>query len=119
MRTRGLIGVAIGLLLLPTAAEPHAFLVRSAPARRAALSQSPARVELWFNERLEPAYSSLIVSNAAGARMDLGDVTVGPDDFRRLTVSLPPLPPGRYVVHFRVLSVDGHVIEANFPFTVK
>jgi len=119
MRALRLISVALGLLLLPAAAEGHAFLVKSSPVRRAVLSHPPTRVELWFNERLEPAYSSVTVTNAAGARVDLRDVTVGPDDPRRLAVSLPPLGPGRYVVGFRVLSVDGHVVEASFPFTVK
>lgn len=119
MRARRLMGIALGLVLLPAAAEGHAFLVKSSPARRAVLAHPPARVELWFNERLEPAYSSVTVTNAAGTRVDLRDVTVGPDDPRRLAVSLPPLPPGRYTVGFRVLSVDGHVVEASFPFTVK
>ena len=112
-------GVALGLVLLPAAAEGHAVLVKSSPARRAVLAHPPARVELWFNERLEPAYSSVTVTNAAGTRVDLRDVTVGPDDPRRLAVSVPPLGPGRYTVGFRVLSVDGHVVEASFPFTVK
>ncbi|MBI2161615.1 MAG: copper resistance protein CopC [Candidatus Rokubacteria bacterium] len=106
-------------LLLPAPAEGHAFLVKASPARRAVLSHPPARVELWFSERLEPAYSSVTVTDAAGTRVDFRDVTVGPDDPRRLTVSLPPLMPGRYVVTFRVLSVDGHVVESSFPFTVK
>ena len=44
----------LGLLLLPAPALPHAVLVKSVPAQRAALAESPARVELWFNERLEP-----------------------------------------------------------------
>lgn len=117
--SRWLAAAAALALLLPALAEPHAFLVKSSPARRAVLSHPPARVDLWFNERLEPAYSSVSVTNAAGARVDLRDVTVGPDDPRRLSVSLPPLGPGRYVVGFRVLSVDGHVVEASFPFTVK
>ncbi len=119
MRARRRIGVALGLLLLPAAAQAHAVLVRSSPARHAVLSHPPARVELWFNERLEPAYSSVSVTDAAGAHVDFRDVTVGPDDPRRLTVSLPPLGPGRYAVRFRVLSVDGHVVEASFPFSVK
>lgn len=119
MRARPLIGVALGLLLLPPAAAGHAVLVKSSPARRAALAHPPARVELWFNERLEPAYSSVTVTNAAGERVDLGDASVGPDDPRRLAVSLPPLPPGRYTVGFRVLSVDGHVVASSFPFTVR
>jgi methionine-rich copper-binding protein CopC len=30
-----------------------------------------------------------------------------------------PLPPGQYKVRFRVLSVDGHVVEEEFPFTIR
>ena len=33
--------------------------------------------------------------------------------------ALEPLPPGRYLVKFRVLSVDGHIVEDQFPFTIK
>lgn len=106
-------------LALPAAAEAHALLVKASPARRAVLTHPPARVELWFNERLEPAYSSLTVETEAGERVDRGDVTVGPDDPRKLSLTLPALEPGRYVVRFRVLSVDGHVVESSFAFRVK
>jgi hypothetical protein len=30
----------------------------------------------------------------------------------------PPRAPGRHTVRFRVLSVDGHVVESSFSFTV-
>ncbi|MGH7275470.1 MAG: copper resistance CopC family protein [Candidatus Rokuibacteriota bacterium] len=106
-------------LLLPATAGAHAFLVKSQPARRAVLTHPPERVELWFNERLEPSYSRVSVATEAGTRVDRGDVTVGPDDPRKLSVTLPALEPGRYVVRFRVLSVDGHVVESNFTFSVK
>jgi methionine-rich copper-binding protein CopC len=79
----------------------------------------PERVELWFSERLEAAYSSLAVEDASGARVDRRDVRVGPEDRRRLSVGIPSLGPGRYVVRYRVLSVDGHVVESTFGFTVK
>jgi hypothetical protein len=32
---------------------------------------------------------------------------------------LPELAPGKYSVKFRVLSVDGHVVDSSFDFTVK
>jgi methionine-rich copper-binding protein CopC len=32
---------------------------------------------------------------------------------------LPPLPSGSYTVRFRVLSVDGHVAEDSFGFSVR
>jgi methionine-rich copper-binding protein CopC len=57
--------------------------------------------------------------DAAGAQVDLRDARVEPDDPKRLTVGLTPLKRGGYRVRFRVLSVDGHVVESEFSFTVR
>ena len=119
MRKRLLGAWVLGLALLPTAALAHAVLVKSIPAQRSSLTESPPRVELWFNERLEPAYSRASVTDEAGTQIDLRDALVSKEDARRLSLSLPPLRPGRYAVKFRVLSVDGHVVESNLTFTVK
>ena len=110
--------LAACLLLTPGLGEAHAFLVKSAPGRGARLARPPQRVELTFNERLEPAYSTVAVWDGWGARVDRRDGTVLGDDPRRLGVSLPALGPGSYTVRFRVLSVDGHVVESDFAFTV-
>jgi copper resistance protein C len=104
----------------PTAiTSAHAALVRSVPAARSDLRRVPDRVQLWFNERLEPAYSSLSVVDGGGNRVDGQDARVGPDDPKLLSVSLPALSPGSYTVRFRVLSVDGHVVQSEFPFTIR
>jgi methionine-rich copper-binding protein CopC len=107
------------LLTLPGSSWGHAYLVKSSPARRAVLSTPPTRVVLWFNERLEGQFSQLSVWNADGQQVDGGDAQVGPDDGKRLSVGIPTLPAGSYTVKYRVLSVDGHVVEAEFPFTVR
>lgn len=112
-------GLAAALALWPAVALAHAVLVKSVPAQRASLVEPPPRIELWFNERLEPAYSKASVTNEAGTQVDLRDVAVSTEDPRRLSLSLPPLEPGRYTVNFRVLSVDGHVVESRLSFTVK
>lgn len=117
-RSAGIVFIAL-TALAPAAAGAHAALVASAPARRATLADPPARVELTFSERLEPAYARLTVEDAGGARVDRGDAAVARDDARRLGVTLGPLGPGTYRVRYRVLSVDGHVVEASFPFTVR
>ena len=109
----------LAMLLSPTAGWAHAVLVRSAPAARATLSRPPERVQLWFNERLEPAYSRATVWDASGTQVDASDGVVDPAEPTRLTVSLPALVPGTYTVKFRVLSVDGHLVESQFPFTVR
>ena len=119
MRKQLLAAWVLGLALLPTAALAHAVLVKSIPAQRSSLTESPPRVELWFNERLEPAYSRASVTDEAGTQIDLRDALVSKEDARRLSISLPPLRPGRYAVKFRVLSVDGHVVESSLTFTVK
>jgi methionine-rich copper-binding protein CopC len=119
VRRRRLAVALLGLLLLATPAWPHASLVRSSPTRRATLSAAPDRVQLWFNEAIEPKFSTVSVRDAAGQRVDLGDTRVEPDDPKRLTVGLKPLARGTYRVRFRVLSVDGHVVESEFPFTIR
>ncbi|MGH2650070.1 MAG: copper resistance CopC family protein [Actinomycetota bacterium] len=113
------VGWVLALVLTPALAVPHAFLVKSIPARRAVLVRAPERVQLWFNERLEPQFSRVSVWDAGGRQMDLADVQAGPDDPKRLSVGIPPLAAGTYVVKFRVLSVDGHVVEDQFPFTLR
>lgn len=105
--------------LVPVPARAHAVLVKSLPARRAVLLHPVERVRLWFNERLEPAYSVVSVWSDRERQVDLRDVEVGLDDPKQLSVGLPPLPPGRYTVRFRVLSVDGHVVEGSWSFTLN
>jgi copper resistance protein C len=109
----------IMLLMVPVSGWGHAYLVKSSPARRTVLSNPPTRVVLWFNERLEAQFSQLSVWNAEGQQVDGGDIQVGPDDGKRLSVGIPTLPAGSYTVKYRVLSVDGHVVEAEFPFTIR
>ena len=48
-----------------------------------------------------------------------GKSEVTGDDPKRLSAAIKPLPAGRYFVKFRVLSVDGHIAEDQFPFTIK
>lgn len=108
-----------GVLLAPSVAWAHAEMVKSVPARRSATTSAPPRVRLAFNERVEAKFSRVSVWDAKGTQVDLKDVEVDPEDPRQLTVGVPPLEPGAYTVRFRVLSVDGHVVESQFPFTIR
>ncbi len=107
------------LLVSPATVLPHASLVKSVPARRAQIFKAPAQIQLWFNERLEARFSSLRVIDSSGKRVDLGNVEVSTDDPKRISVGVNPLAPGQYRIGFRVLSVDGHIVEDEFPFTIR
>ncbi|MEA2977999.1 MAG: copper resistance protein [Alphaproteobacteria bacterium] len=111
--------LAVALLLAPVTAFAHASLVKSAPAQRAAVFEAPPRVELWFNERLESKFCSIAVTDVAGKSVDNGDLKAASDDPKQLSIGLGKLGPGVYTVKYRVLSVDGHVVENNFTFTVR
>jgi methionine-rich copper-binding protein CopC len=120
MSRRGVVWLTTGALLLaPASGWSHAALVRSSPARRAILTQSPEQAQLWFNEPVEPRFSTVSVWDAEGARVDLENAAVAPDDPKRLSVGLRPLRPGRYTIRFRVLSVDGHVVEGEIRFEIR
>jgi len=97
----------------------HSMLVKAEPPRRAVLTKSPTQVRLWFNEKIEADYASLVVLDAKKQPITDLKPILAPDDQKSILLPLPELAPGKYSVKFRVLSVDGHVVESAFDFTVK
>ena len=97
----------------------HAALTKAEPARRAVLAASPKQVRLWFNEEIEADYASLSLHDATGKALTEKKPLVHPDDAKSIYLELPELIGGQYTVKFRVLSVDGHVVDSEYKFTVK
>lgn len=106
------------MLMQANEALAHASLVKAEPARRAVLSTAPSQVRLWFNEEIEPAYASLSVLDEEKKPVTDNKVKVHPEDAKSIVLELPGMQPGRYTVKFRVLSVDGHVVDSDYNFTV-
>ncbi len=102
--------------IVAVSASAHAFLDHAQPRVGSTLHSAPAGVELWFSQDLEPAFSTLRVVDSAGKQVDKKDKSVSDRDKTEMTVSLPALPPGKYRVYWRVLSVDTHVTEGDFTF---
>jgi methionine-rich copper-binding protein CopC len=92
-------------------------------------------VRVWFEQGIEPAFSSVRVLDTGGNQVDHKDIAAEvvdksgkpidaksakaqTGDPRALRVSLPTLAPGRYRVLWRVLAKDGHVTEGEFAFRV-
>jgi copper resistance protein C len=95
------------------------MLVKAEPPRRAILTKSPSQVRLWFNEKIEGDYASLVVLDDKKQSITAAKPILAPDDPKSIILPLPELTPGKYSIKFRVLSVDGHVVESSFDFTVK
>jgi len=102
-----------------TSVSAHALLLRSNPEANAVLEQSPAQVELFFSEAIEPELSSITVCDSNNLIVDAGDARVDPSDPKRMTVSLRSLPDGVYTVTWKVVSaIDGHQTIGTYPFAV-
>jgi methionine-rich copper-binding protein CopC len=118
---RVLVGMVMAMAMCVYAAPAlaHAALVKTEPPRRAVLAKAPAQVRLWFNEEIESAYASLVVLDTGKNPVTEVKPQLAPDDQKSIVLPLPELVPGKYSVKFRVLSLDGHVIQSSFDFTVK
>lgn len=95
----------------------HSFLVEATPSSKDHVASSPKTVKLRFGGGVEPAYSKLTIEGADGKVLSEGAIGV-PEKDRELSVNSPDLIPGKYVVRYRVLSKDGHIVEGNYEFFV-
>jgi methionine-rich copper-binding protein CopC len=116
-----MIWLAVGAVALGGAVEAraHAFLDHASPAVGSTVPVPPPIVALWFTQDLEPAFSSVTVTNEAGQRVDLGDAQISQDRPAELQIGLKPLAPGTYLVSWHVVSVDTHPTEGTFTFEIK
>lgn len=103
----------------PGVAWGHAFPDHSDPKVGSTVSASPSVVKIWFDSDLEPAFSNLMVHSMDGRMVDKKDSRVDPSDSKLLEVSVPPLPPGTYLVIWNVVARDTHRTQGQFTFTIK
>jgi copper resistance protein C len=104
--------------LAASPAPAHAFLDHASPAVGSSLPTAPAAVTMWFTQQLEPAFTTAIVSDKSGNRVDAGPAQVDANDRTELHVPLKPIGPGTYTVSWHALSVDTHTTTGHFTFTV-
>jgi methionine-rich copper-binding protein CopC len=116
MRRLSLISIIPLLSLLATGeATAHAFLDHAEPRVGNRVASPPREVTLWFTQKLEPAFSNVTVTNAAGQRVDTGKPRFGGS---QMSISLRSGGAGTYHVTWHVLSVDTHTTDGNFTFQV-
>lgn len=122
MKTGRIIAASLGCALLFYAHAPasaHAFLDRSDPAVGSTVPNPPTAMHLWFTQQLEPAFSSVTVTDGKGRPVNDGAATIDATNKSELNVKLKPLSAGTYTVKWHVLSVDTHTTEGDFTFNVR
>jgi copper resistance protein C len=107
------------LFALPNVSQGHAFPDHAEPKVGSTVSGPPPMARIWFSGALEPAFSTIVVLDAKGVKVDKGDGRVNPSDATLLEVSLPPLASGIYRVVWKVVARDGHRTMGDHTFEIK
>jgi copper resistance protein C len=119
LRTLTLAAGAAIALATGAAAYAHAFLDHASPRVGSEVRSAPTQLRLWFTQGLVPPFCRVTVTGPPGFA-GAGPVRPAPGDVQSLVVDLrAPTPPGVYTVRWRVVSVDTHVTEGDFTFTVR
>jgi copper transport protein len=112
------VGLLLFGLLMTVRVDAHGYIVRAIPEDRAVLERPPTRVQYWFSEDLEPAFSQITLLNQNGEEVAAGAVDA---EDQSLMVLRPPsdLPDGAYIVSLRpAFASDGHVVAETRVFFV-
>ncbi|MCF0095645.1 copper resistance CopC family protein [Micromonospora sp. MH99] len=110
------LAVVVAILIPAGPAWAHNTLRSAAPVQESTLSSAPTEIALEFAERLDPTFTTIVLTDAAKRKIPTGDPVVGG---ARGSVQLTEaLPNGTYTVAYRVVSTDGHPVQGSYPFTV-
>lgn len=105
---------ALILSLTATVAYAHTELSSSTPADAAVVHASPEAITLQFSEPVR--LTSLSIEGVTG-KQNLGSLPSSPS--AEFSIEAPSLADGSYVVAWRAMSADTHVMTGEFSFTVN
>jgi copper transport protein len=109
----------IALVGMAVPAFAHAELESSDPAAGAQLAAGapPTAITLRFTEPVQIPKNGIRMFDSDARAVALGEPTHG-DSSSTVTVSVPRIDDGTYVVSYRIVSADSHPISGGFTFSV-
>lgn len=110
-----LVSISVALLAGVSSVQAHPHLLKANPAEGSAVASAPSAVVLTFSEaaRLTAAW----IKKGAEAQQKLAPLPEKPA--AEVTLAIPKLTPGTYVVSWRAVSDDGHVMPGQLHFTIS
>ncbi len=107
--------IVVGLALLAgaIAASAHTHLAKAVPAEGSVVTVAPSRIVLSFSEPARLTALSIQKGTESAEKISPlpADTTTG------IAIPAPPLTPGTYVVTWRAVSEDNHIISGKLHFT--
>jgi methionine-rich copper-binding protein CopC len=110
-------GLLVAGIFNAVPAFAHAHLREATPAADSTVA-APTQVSISFSEAVEPKFSTVVVTDAAGTRVDANDLHIVDGNAKVVAIGLKPVKAGVYTVDWHATSVDTHKTEGKFSFTV-
>ena len=112
-----LVGAIVAGTALPASA--HATQLSTEPTAGGTYAASPSAITLRFSESVEVSRGGVKVFGAKDRKQVVTGKPEHPNgDGSFVTVDLPDLGDGTYVVTWRVISADGHPVNGAFTFSI-
>ena len=103
------------------AATAHAELVKSFPIANAKLTKAPKYVQLEFGEAIITLKSknanSIVILDSKAKKVGTSKIVINKAIAR--VDFIGTLKPGKYLVKYRIASADGHVLSAQYKFSIS
>jgi copper resistance protein C len=115
--TRSSIALAgLTTLLFSGVAFAHAQVDHAIPPVGSTVAASPPEIRVFFTQPLNPAQSGIELTSDSGVRVTTGKAVV---DGQQMALQVPALAPGKYLVKWHVVGVDGHPMTGDYPFEIE
>jgi methionine-rich copper-binding protein CopC len=105
---------AAALLAFSSLAHAHTHLKAAQPADGSVVAAAPANIVLKFSEAAR--VTALTVQKEGEAEQKLAPLPTAAS--AEVSVPAPKLGPGKYVVNWRVVSEDNHIMSGKVHFTI-
>ena len=100
-------------------ADFHITLDRSEPSDGEQVAGDVTEIRLFFSGAPLMRGASVRIVTSSRSLMRSSPPAADPEDPKQVFVSVnPPLPPGAYVIQWRCIADDGHVMRGDFRFEV-
>ena len=110
-----MISAAVVLCLASNVLQAHTKLQGSTPPEGSKLAASPPSITLQFSEATQITALSIKKDDAAEQSL----VPLPGDASAKITVPVPQLAAGNYVVSWRGIGADNHVMKGKLSFSVS
>jgi len=97
----------------------HAMPTHREPAAGATVDTKLNKISIDFDDRIEPSFSSIDVTDAQGKSVISGKAAVDAANPKHMSVSVGTLAPGKYTVAWVAVAADGHRTQGRYKFSVK